>query len=163
MARNHSSGAGARLKQVLDNLAAVPEAAIVDAAELVEAIAKQGGGSVTINRKGRHRRYTLGAVTHYERTNERAVGATVFGTPTGFWVWKTSGTRGGYSIPKRKPRQGSSRYLYGAGYAHPVRGQIKRDGRVSGRRAWDKVRDRAEREVPQVFIQAVHDAVKGAQ
>jgi len=148
---------------VLDNLANVPEAAIQDAAELVEAIAKQNGGSVTINRKHKHRRYQLFAVTEYRRDGERAVGATVFGTPTGFWVWKTSGTKGGYNIPKRKPRQGSSRYLYGSGYAHPVRGQIKRKGRVSGHRAWDKVRDRAEREVPQVFIQAVHDAVKGAQ
>jgi len=160
---SHAKGAANRLKLVLDNLADVPESAIVDAAELVEAIAKQNGGSVTINRKGRHRRYNLFAVTEYRRDNERAVGATVFGTPTGFWVWKTSGTRGGYSIPKRKPRQGSSRYMYGAGYAHPVRGQIKRKGRVGGRRAWDKVRARAEREVPQVFVQAVHDIVKGAQ
>ena len=153
----------ARLRQVFDNLANLPESAIVDAAKLVEEMAKQGGGSVTVNRKGKHRRYNLGAVTHYERSNERAVGATVFGAPTGFWVWKTSGTRGGYNIPKRKPRQGSSRYLYGAGYAHPVRGQIKRKGRVSGRGAWTKVRARAEREVPQVFVQAVHDVVRVVQ
>jgi hypothetical protein len=153
----------AKLRQVLDDLAKIPEAVIVEAAELVEDIAKQNGGSVTINRSGRHRRYNLGAVTHYDKTNQTTVGATVFGTPTGFWVWKTSGTRGGYSIPKRKPRQGSSRYMYGAGFAHPVRGQIRRKGRVSGRGAWTKVRARAEREVPQVFIQAVHDAVKVVQ
>jgi hypothetical protein len=150
------------LRQVLDNLANVPESAIVDAAKLVEGIARANGGSVTINRRGKHRRYPLYAVTEYQRDSERAVGATVFGTPTGFWVWKTSGTRGGYSIPKRKPRQGSSRYMYGAGFAHPVRGQITRKGRASGRRAWDKVRARAEREVPQVFIDAVHNVVKAA-
>jgi len=147
----------AQLRRALDDLSNVPESAIVDAAKLVEQIANDTGRPVTI----RGRRYPLDAVTKYTRREQRAVDATVFGTPTAFWVWQTTGTRGDYQIPKRLGKK--PRYLKGRGFAHPVRGPVTRRGGISGRGAWRKVRARAENEVPRVFVEAVHDAVRAVQ
>jgi len=147
----------AQLRKALDDLSNVPESAIVDASKLVEQFAKDNGRPITI----RGRRYPLTAVTKYTRREQRAVDATVFGTPTGFWVWQTSGTRGDYQIPKRASSR--PRYLFASGFDHPVRAPIRRHRGITGRGAWRKVRARAEQEVPQVFIDAVHDAVKAVQ
>ena len=146
----------AQLRRAFDDLANVPESAIVDAAKLVEQAAKQTGRPITI----RGRRYPLYAVTKYERANARAeCRRRSYGTPTGFWVWQTTGTRGGYPIPKR--RRAEPRYLYGAGWSHPVRGPVTRQRGIAGRGAWRRVRAVAERDVPKIFVAAVHDAVKG--
>lgn len=145
----------AQLRRALDDLAAVPESAIVDAAKRVERIAEQTGRPITINRK----RYPLGAVTKYTRRERRAVSATVFGTPTGFWVWQNTGTRGGYKIaPKRKtamPTKGK--------WKHPVSVPVVRKHGIAGRGRWRSVDTRARREVPQIFVDAVHEAIAGVR
>lgn len=144
----------AQLRRALDDLAAIPEAAIQQAAKAVEEFAATQGRPVTIKGK----RYPLKAVTKYDRRGADVIHATVFGTPTGFWVWQNTGTRGGYKIPKRVSRR--PRYLFGRGWAHPVLAPVTRSRGISARGAWRRVDSRARVIVPEVFVAAVHEAIQ---
>jgi hypothetical protein len=147
--------ATAQLRRVLDDLADVPPIAIKQAALVVEDFAATQGRPITINKK----RYPLKAVTKYDKRGADILQATVFGSPTGFWVWQNTGTRGGYPIaPKRRramPTKGK--------WKHPVSGKVIRKHGIGGRGAWRRVDRYARANVPQVFVDAVQDITKGLQ
>lgn len=150
----------ADLRRTLAKLSEVPEPALKAACKAVETIAAQEGGSVVLGRK--QRRVKLKAITRIKDHGDE-IKATVWGTPTGPWVWKNTGRDGGYNIPKRKPTKRSPRTMHADGYPHPVnvngqRIQFK-GGRTSGSHAWDKVVKRAERVVPEIIGKAVHEVV----
>lgn len=145
----------AQLRRTFDDLSHIPESAILEATTAVEDYAKRVGGRITIHRKKRVKTYPLRAVTKFEQRSGKTVKATVFGCPTGFWVWKTSGTRS-HDIPKRT---GVTRYLYWSVLGHPIGFWVRHPG-TPGRGAWRRVRQFAETEVPRIFTEAVHDAVK---
>lgn len=144
----------ASLRAKLDRLADLPAVGMVAASELVERIANEEGsriGPMTLGRK--RRRVRLTSTTRIRRGRATAE-VTVWGVPTGPWVWADSGT-GAHAIPKRKPTARRPRPMHGAGYAHPIsRKQIQHPG-ARGRRAWRRVYERAVREVPTVVGQAV--------
>lgn len=128
---------------------------MVAAAERVEEIAKGIGRPITIRKK----RYRLFAVTHYERAGDRKVSATVYGVPTGFWVWQTTGTRAHLIKPHRGTRKGWPRVIAGKGWDHPTSVAVKHPG-TSGRGAWRKVRAQAEHDVPQIIRDAMFEAAR---
>lgn len=144
----------AALAKRLDRLALVPDAGIRAAANAVIKIAEQEGGTITLGKK--RRRVKLSAVARVKGKGNN-VAVTVWGRPTGPWVWKTSGTTG-HSIPKRKPTERKPRPMHGAGYEHPIqRTQLHHPG-SRGHGAWTTVEKRAGRVVPELF----HDEVKKA-
>lgn len=142
----------ASLQSQLDQIARLPRTAMIDAAKAVEKIAREIGGSVgpvSLGKKGR--RVKLTAVSRIKGSGDSAE-ATVWGRPTGPWVWVTSGT-GAHTIPKaRRGKSRSTRYLKGDRYEHPY-GQPVRHPGASGKGAWKRVEQRAEVEVPKVFLE----------
>lgn len=147
-----------QLRRALDDLADVPAIAVKQAAKVVEDFAATQGRPVTI----RGKRYPLGAVTKEEHRGRDILQATVFGTPTGFWVWQNTGTRGGYRIaPKPGTRHGRPRVLAGKSWDHPVSTSVTRIHGISGRGAWRRVDRYARANVPQVFVDAVADIARG--
>lgn len=130
---------------------------MVTASELVENIARQEGGRFAMHLGKKRRRVRLTAMTRIKRSSDSA-SATVWGVPTGPWVWVDSGA-GAHLIPKRKPTAKNPRPMHGQGYAHPVqRKQLHHPG-TGGRGAWRAVKERARREVPKIFQEEVHKAV----
>lgn len=145
----------AELRRTLARLAEIPEPALAAACKAVEEIAFTEGGSVVV----RGRRYKLKAITRIKRGGN-TITATVWGTPTGFWVWKNTGTSA-HLIPKRPPTAKNPRPMHGGGYAHPIqRKQIMHPG-TGGRGAWRKVVARAERIVPETIEKYVKGALRG--
>ncbi len=141
----------ASLQRTLNDVARLPQTAMVDAAKAVEKIAREVGasvGPVSLGRKGRRVRLT--AVTRIKGRGD-AVQATVWGRPTGPWVWVTSGT-GAHVIPKARSRKSrTTRYLKGDRYEHPYGKPVMHPG-ATGRGAWKRVVARAEPEVRRVFL-----------
>jgi hypothetical protein len=150
----------AALRKRLDRLAQVPDIGIRLATTAVERIAEQeavraAGGHVTLGKK--KRRVKLTAVSRVKGSGN-AVAVTVWGKPTGPWVWIDTGTSA-HTIPKRKPTAKKPRPMYGQGYDHPVqRKQIHHPG-AHGKRAWQQVRKRAEIIVPELLRDEVHKVV----
>jgi hypothetical protein len=145
----------AQLRRAFDDLAHVPATAIRDASTLVEGIAEQTGRPVTI--KGQ--RYVLTAETTIERRGAQAIIATVSGKPTGFWVWQNTGTKPHRIAPQPGRNRGRPRVIAGRSWGHPVSVAVHHPG-ASGRGRWRQVTQRARREVPQIFRDAVHDALQ---
>jgi hypothetical protein len=150
----------AALAKRLDKLALVPEQGVIAAAAVVEKIAEQEaarvGGFVTLGRK--RRRVRLTTVARIKRIPGGAQ-ITLWGKPTGGWVWATDGTDA-HAIPKRRPTKRKPRPMHGDGYEHPISNkQIQHPG-SAGRGAWTRVRQRADREVPQIIADLVHEAVR---
>lgn len=145
-----------QLRSAFANLANVPDEAIDRATSLVETIAAAHGGTVTLGKRGRRRTYRLRAITKRDRSDGKTVAATVYGTPTGPWVWKNTGTRG-HRIPRY--RSGRLPVLGGANFDHPVSNGVDHPG-TGGGRAWAMVRNQAEHDVPPIFVDAVHDALR---
>jgi hypothetical protein len=143
----------AQLRRVLDDLADVPPIAVKQAALVVEDFAASQGRPITIRKK----RYPLTAVTKYDKRGGDILQATVFGTPTGFWVWQNTGTRGGYEIRPRHKRAMPTK----GKWKHPVSGPVTRKHGIGGRGAWRRVDRYARANVPQVFVDAVQDITKG--
>lgn len=138
----------------------VPEKSTRDAAAAVIKLARAQGakvGAVTLGKK--RRRYPLGATTRH-KGGGASYQATVWGKPTGPWVWANTGA-GGHTIPRGgRRRRSKPRYLKGAGYAHPIGRPVQHPGR-SGSGAWRTVQDQARREVPKVFHNALRVALGG--
>lgn len=124
------------------------------ACKAIETVAAQEGGTVVLGRK--QRRVKLKAITRI-KGGGNTITATVWGVPTGPWVWKNTGTRG-HAIPKRPPTVKRPRPLKGDGYAHPVNKQIRHPG-SGGSGAWRRVQQRAEKIVPEYIGKAIHEAV----
>lgn len=150
----------ADLRHTLAELAGVPEPAIRAACKAVEQIAAQEGGSITVvrfnGRNAKQTTYKLKAKTRIKVTGDVA-SATVWGTPTGFWVWKNTGTAPHTIGPRRKDTKTKRRAIKLPGSTHPVR-VVDHPG-TRGRGAWRKVIRRAERVVPQIVANHVHRAV----
>jgi hypothetical protein len=145
----------AELRRTLALLNEVPEQALTAACKAIETVAAQEGGTVVLGRK--RRRVKLKAITRIKGSGN-SITATVWGVPTGPWVWKNTGTAG-HSIPKRKPTPKRPRPMHGDGYAHPVSNkQIHHPG-SSGHGAWRTVVSRAEKIVPDYIGKAIHEAV----
>ena len=148
----------ASLRHTLDDLARVPEATILEATTAVEDYAKRVGGRITIHRRKKGpRSYPLFAVTKFESDHGKTIRATVFGAPTGFWVWKTTGTRS-HDIPARGRGQ---RFLFWSDLGHPIGFWVRHPG-SPGRGRWKQVTRFANTEVPRILSEAVHDFVRKA-
>lgn len=146
----------AQLRRTLAELADVSEPAVKAACTAVEKIAVQEGGTVVLGRK--RKRVKLKAITRVKDHGAEVV-ATVWGVPTGPWVWANTGANP-HAIPKRKPTAKRPRPMQGDGFEHPVqRVQVHHPG-TGGRGAWRKVVARAERVVPEIIGQAVHEVVR---
>jgi len=148
----------AQLRRTLDALADIPAEAMREATDLVESFATQSGRPVKIKGKT----YQLSAVTKVTRS-ANGVTATVYGKPTGFWVWQNTGTKPHDIAPKRGKRQGRPRVIApsagsGGGWNHPQSVPVHHKG-ATGRGRWREVDRRARREVPQVFVDAVREVV----
>ena len=139
----------AQLERTLVELAELPRTAMVASTRAVERIAREVGAQFGPLRLGR-RRVRLRAVSRI-RGSGTSVTATVFGTPTGGWVMATSGTRAHVIAPKARRGRQRTRFLKAAGYAHPIGRPVRHPG-SRGRRAWDRVVERAEIEVPKIFL-----------
>jgi hypothetical protein len=152
----------AQLRRVLDDLADVPEVAMREATVMVEGFAKESGRPVMIKGK----RYELTATTVVERRGPTEVSATVFGKPTGFWVWQNTGTRPHTIAPPAGIHKHRRRVIApargGSGWNHPQSVPVHHKG-ATGRGRWREVDRLARREVGQVFRDTVHDAVKAVQ
>jgi hypothetical protein len=145
----------AELRRTLARLSEVPEPALKAACKAVEKIAAEEGGTVVLGRK--KRRVKLKAITRIKPSGN-TITATVWGVPTGPWVWKNTGT-GAHQIPKRTPTKRSPRPMHGDGYGHPIqRKQISHPG-SGGRNAWRTVVKRAERVVPETIQKHVHEVI----
>lgn len=147
----------ADLRRTLARLAEIPEPALKAACKAVEEIAAQEGGSVVLGRK--RRRVKLKATTRIKGSGN-TVTATVWGVPTGPWVWKTSGTRA-HTIPKRRPSAKKPRPMQGKGYAHPVQYRQVHHPGSGGHHAWQIVVKRANKVVPEIIAKRVHEVVSG--
>ncbi len=145
----------AELRRTLALINEVPESALIAACKVIETVAAQEGGSVVLGRK--KRRVKLKAITRIKSTPNSTT-ATVWGVPTGPWVWKTTGTKA-HQIPKRPPTLKRPRPMHGQGYPHPISNkQIHHPG-SGGKHAWDRVFARAEKIVPEYIGKAIHEAV----
>lgn len=145
----------AALAKRLDRIALVPDTGIRAAADAVIKIAEAEGGTITLGKK--RRRVRLSAVARVKGKGNN-VSVTVWGKPTGPWVWKTTGARG-HVIPKRPPTAKKPRPMLAHGYTHPIQSkQIHHPG-SHGHGAWRKVVTRAERVIPELFRDEVHKAV----
>jgi hypothetical protein len=138
----------AQLERTLVELADLPRTAMVTATRAVERIARDVGAQVGPLRLGR-RRVRLRAVSKIKGSGA-TVTATVYGTPTGGWVMATTGTRPHTIAPKGR-RGSRTRFLKAARYPHPIGRPVRHPG-SRGRRAWDRVVERAETEVPKIFL-----------
>lgn len=151
----------AGLQRTLDQIARIPAEAIGDACKAVEKIARDVGGSVGPVRFGNGRSSRLTAVSRVKGRGTTEAAATVWGRPTGPWVWATSGT-GGHTIPKAgrrgRGKARGTRYLKGDRYEHPYGKPVHHPG-SGGRGAWRRVRSRAETEVPKVYADAVRKVI----
>lgn len=147
----------AQLRRTFANLAEIPATAIAEATALVEQIAADTGRPVRI--KGRT--YQLTATSRIQRQGESGVTATVYGKPTGFWVWQNTGTRPHTIAPAKGTRKHRPRVIAGKSWGHPVSVAVNHPG-ASGRGRWRQVQQRARREVPQIFRDTVDDAVRRA-
>ena len=98
-------------------------------------------------------------MTKFEQRGADIITATVFGSPTGFWIWQNTGTRGHTIKPKQGTHKGWPRVVANPNWDHPVSVPVHHPG-TGGRGAWRRVDNQARRVVPQIFIEAVHDAVK---
>lgn len=146
-----------QLRRQLEALARLPEQATRDAAEHVCDIAAATGGSVTLGK--RRRRYQLKARPQFYSGRAGEFRCTVWGTPTGPWVWRNTGTRP-HAIPRRRRKK--ARFIHGAGYTHPVNAhnQIRHPG-TAGAGRWRKVIAQARVDVPDVYRAAIGRAVTG--
>lgn len=145
----------AQLERTLDEIARLPQTAMVEATKAVERIAREVSatvGPVALGRKGR--RTKLRAITRIKGRGTASAEATVYGVPTGPWVWVTSGT-GAHTIAPRSRGRGkarTTRYLKGDRYEHPIGRPVQHPG-ATGKGAWRRVVQRAETEVPKVFLE----------
>ena len=100
----------------------------------------------------------LTAVSRFKGSGA-TVEATVWGRPTGPWVWVTSGTTP-HTIAPRKSRgkARSTRYLKGDKYSHPIGRPVQHPG-ASGKGAWRRVVKRANAKVPEVYLDAVRKVI----
>jgi len=140
----------------LSRLGTVPDAAVRTSAAAVVKIAEAEGGTVVLGRK--QRRVKLSAFARVKPTGPASSEVTVWGKPTGPWVWQSSGTSA-HPIPKRKPTAKKPRPMHGDGYAHPVqRMQVQGGGRHGGG-AWGRVVKRAARVVPEIFHDELREVI----
>lgn len=150
----------AGLRRRVDRLQRIPETTTRDAAAAVIKIARDVGaryGPLTMGRRGR--RVPLGATTRVRGAGQN-MQATVWGKPTGPWVWVTTGAAG-HQIPRTSRRRGGKpRYLSAPGYAHPIGRPVQHPGR-SGRGAWTQVQAQARAKVPDVYRDAVRAVLGG--
>lgn len=149
----------AGLRRRVNRLQRIPETTTRNAAAAVIKIARDVGtrfGPLTMGK--RQRRVPLGATTRV-RGRGQNMQATVWGKPTGPWVWVTTGTSS-HVVPRRPGRRGKPRYLHGPGYAHPISRQVTAGGR-GGRGAWKVVELEARVKVPEVFRDAVRAVLGG--
>ena len=148
--------ASAQLRRAFDELANVPASASRDASTFVQTVAEQTGRPVTVKGK----RYVLTAEATVQRRGPRALTTIIHGKPTGYWVWQNTGTDPHSIGPGRGVRRGRPRVMAGPNWGHPVSVPVHHPG-ASGRLRWRQVTQRARREVPQIFRDAVHDALQG--
>lgn len=142
------------LARVLAALAGVPATACNTAADTVIRIAAHEGGTVTLGRK--RRRVKLSAVARHPHGDPAA--ATVWGKPTGPWVWKNTGAAA-HAIPRRPRRK--ARYLHAQGYEHPVNAHntLHHPG-MRGRGAWRDVVAQARVVVPKIYLAEIGKAIR---
>ena len=161
-----TASAAIGLRDQAGKLAALPRTTMIAAARAVKDVARAEGGTVPI---GAGRWYSGGRTPRPARLRARdeiqVSGSTVHcwiqGLPVGPWVWVTSGARPHLIGVGRSRRRAHSKagYLSSSGYAHPVLGPIAHPGRPGGGR-WRTVQARAAEIVPQIFRQAVAEAVR---
>lgn len=150
----------ASLARTLDALADLPRTGMLDATKAVERLARDVGasvGPVSLGKRGRRTKLT--AVTRIRGTGNE-IQATVWGRPTGPWVWVTSGTKP-HTIPKAGRGRGkarTTRYLKGDGYSHPIGIAVHHPG-ASGKGAWRRVVQRAQIEAPKAFEDAARKVI----
>lgn len=149
----------AGLASRLDRLAKAPVDGTRAAARAVVNTAKREGEAAGPVHLGKRRRAVrLGAVARF-----RGSGAvTVWGRPTGPWVWVTAGTQP-HTIPKakrgRRGKARTTRYLKSPAYPHPIGRPVLHPG-AAGRGAWLRVRRQARRDVPAAYAAAVRKAIR---
>jgi hypothetical protein len=110
----------------------LPASALREVVKAFTKIAEQEGGRM----KGR---YQLTAEASEWQVSAGTASVTMKGTPSGFWVWKETGTRPHTIRPRRKKALAGD-------LGHPVWGAVHHPG-TSGKKAWTKTVERAEREL----------------
>jgi hypothetical protein len=153
----------AGLQRRLRQLERVPEVTTRDAAAAVVKLARDVGaqiGPVTMGK--RRRRVQLTAVARFKGAGHN-VTATVWGRPTGPWVWVSSGTMP-HTIPKAgrrgRGKGRGTRYLKGDRYPHPYGLPVTHPG-ATGKGAWRRVTTQARTKVPEVYREAIRRAIGG--
>jgi hypothetical protein len=145
-----------QLRRIADDLAAVP-ALTARAGALVVDIAtdeaRRATGDGRMSGMGR-RGPKLRAVVKVKRSGTASTTAEVRGVPAGPWAILQRGA-GRHVIP----RPPAGRVLYGRGMRHAVSGPIRHPG-TRGKRSWSRVVSQARAEVPDVFGDAVRQAVR---
>lgn len=142
------------LARVLAALDGVPATACNTAAAHVIDLANREGGTVTLGK--RRRVVKLSAVARHPHGDPDR--ATIWGKPTGPWVWKNSGAAA-HPIPRRARRK--PRFLHAQGYEHPYNAHatLHHPG-MRGRGAWRTVTTRARADVPKIYRTAIDYAVR---
>ena len=149
----------AGLRKRLTALNRLPSEGTRAAAKKVETLAREVGQAVGPVALGKHgRRVQLTAVSRFKGSGNH-VEATVWGRPTGPWVWVTAGTVEPSNPQTRGRREGAHHPLPERPGLHPSdRPPGDAPGRV-GRGAWRRVTKRAESAVPDVYADAIRKLI----
>lgn len=153
------TGGADQLHRVAVQVGAVPRSGLIAATRAVKTVARTEGGTVRLWRKrsGTRRTVRLRAVDTIRDTGNGAT-ARVQALPVGVWAFLDGGADP-HPIPRRARRRNQRPPRL------RVAGQV-RTGPVNhpgsrGDRRWRRVTARAERIIPDVFTDAVREAIRG--
>jgi hypothetical protein len=136
--------AAADLRSTADAVARIPRSAMITAAKAVKKIAVDEARPRSM--KG-HKRKAINLKARDKDLPSRAGTARirVYGTPIGPWVWITDGTDP-HDIRRRKKG--------------PMKKMTVRHPGTTGNGAWKRVIDQAQQVIPEIFTDAVREAVR---
>jgi len=146
---------------VIDKVAAgldtLPTDLVGDAVRVFTVIAERHGGTMI---RGKYK-LTAKPGKQYRRPDSAWV--LMEGVPSGFWVWKQTGTEP-HEIKPKKKRRGKKRGHWkpgpmGGGLGHPVWGPVMHKG-SSGHLAWTKTVREADAAIKALVERALAEAVR---
>lgn len=116
----------------------LPGRALDEAIAEFTRIAERHGGRMM-------RKYQLTAKPSNRRVEGDIASVTMKGVPSGFWVWRESGT-GGHWIRRKKAVRPGGRALLAGDLSHPLVGPVYHTGSL-GHGAWTKTVEEADRTI----------------
>jgi len=130
----------------------VPVALLGDAIKAFTVIAERNGGKMMGGK------YQLTAKPDRIRRRDDEASVVMKGVPSGFWVWKETGT-GKHEIRPRKKRKFKVPGPMGGGLPHPMFGVVEHPG-SDGSLKWTKTVDQAGKAIADIVERGIAKAVQ---